>query len=43
MSSGRKSMAAILCEGDPQNNPEVREFLFRDAAQQLAGNDRAWP
>src|SRR3954470_5294441 len=31
MSSGRKSMAVILCEGNPQNNPEVREFLLREA------------
>src|SRR5712671_7579106 len=30
MSSGRKSMAAILCDGNPQNNPEVREFLLRE-------------
>jgi len=36
MSSGRKSMAAILCEGSFQDNPEVREFLFRGTAR-LAG------
>src|SRR5882757_3880911 len=30
MSSGRKSMAAIICEGSPQNNAEVREFLLRE-------------
>src|SRR3954449_12102563 len=30
MSSGRKSMAAILWEGNPQNNPEVRELLLRE-------------
>src|SRR5882757_1495166 len=33
MSSGRKSMAAIVCEGNPQNNPEGREFLLREAAR----------
>src|SRR5712671_6076047 len=30
MSSGRKSMAVIICEGSPQNNAEVREFLLRE-------------
>jgi hypothetical protein len=40
-------MAAILCDGSFQNNPEVREFLFREpvlpASAQLIGGDRAWP
>src|SRR5437660_8141075 len=31
MSSGRKSMAGILCEGNPQNNPEVHDFSWRKA------------
>src|SRR3954453_8610001 len=29
MSSGRKSIKAILCEAGPQNNPDVHDFLIR--------------
>src|SRR5215472_15840364 len=40
MSSGRKSIAFILFEAGPQNNPEVHDFLRRALARRATTQNR---